>query len=253
MSSLFDLGGRVALVTGGNGGIGRGIALGLAQAGADLVILGRDEAKNSAVVEELRALGRRAVGVACDVRERAQIEAAFAAAESEYGRLDILVNNAGIAGGGPPEKIADETWAAVVETNLTATFQACQAAYPFLKASGRGKVINLGSEYSLFGGPNVLPYAASKGGVVQLTKSLAVAWARDGIQVNSLVPGWIRTEMTEAVRANERSYQRIIDRTPARRFGEPEEVAGAAVFLASEASDFVTGIVLPVDGGYAAS
>ena len=253
MSSLFDLSGRVALVTGGNGGIGRGIALGLAGAGADLVILGRDEAKNAAVVEEARALGRRAIGVACDVRERGQIEAAFAIAESEFGRLDILVNNAGIAAGGRPEEIPTETWDAVLGTNLTAMFHACQVAYPFLAASEHGKVINIGSEYSLFGAAGVLPYSASKGGVVQLTKSLAVAWARDGIQVNCIVPGWIRTEMTAGVQANERNYNRIVERTPARRFGEPEELAGAAVFLASEASDFVTGVVLPVDGGYAAA
>lgn len=252
MSSLFDLGGRVALVTGGNGGIGRGIALGLAQAGADLVILGRDEAKNAAVVDELHRLGRRALGVARDVLDRAQIEAALATAESEFGRLDILVNNAGIAAGGRPEEIPVETWEAVLGTNLTAMFHACQVAHPLLRASEHGKVINIGSEYSLFGAAGVLPYAASKGGVVQLTKSLAVAWARDGIQVNCIVPGWIRTEMTAGVQANERSYARIIERTPARRFGEPEELAGAAVFLASTASDFVTGVVLPVDGGYAA-
>ena len=253
MSSLFDLGGRVAMVTGGNGGIGRGIAFGLAQAGADLVILGRDEAKNTAVVEELRHLGRHALSVVCDVLDRSQIAAAFAAAEAEYGRLDILVNNAGIAGGGRPEEITQETWDTILGTNLTAMFQASQCAHPLLKASGHGKVINIGSEYSLFGSGGVLPYSASKGGVVQLTKSLAVAWARDGIQVNCIVPGWISTEMTRGAEEDPRSYQRIIDRTPARRFGHPEELGGAAVFLASHASDFVTGVVLPVDGGYAAS
>lgn len=258
MSTLFDLSGRVAMVTGGNGGIGRGIALGLAQAGADLVIVGRDEAKNAAVVEELRGLGRRATGVPCDVLDRAQLEAAFAATESEYGRLDILVNNAGIAGGGRPEEIPQETWDAILGTNLTAMFQACQLAHPLLKVAaagspGGGKVINIGSEYSLFGSAGALPYSASKGGVVQLTKSLAVAWARDGIQVNCIVPGWIATDMTQGVQENERTYNRIVERTPARRFGQPEELGGAAVFLASQASDFVTGIVLPVDGGYAAS
>lgn len=258
MSSLFDLSGRVAMVTGGNGGIGRGIALGLARAGADVVIVGRDEAKNAAVVDEVHALGPRALGVTCDVLDRAQIESAFAAAEAEYGRLDILVNNAGIAGGGRPEEIPQETWDAVLGTNLTSMFQACQIAHPLLKASGSassigGKVINIGSEYSLFGAAGVLPYSASKGGVVQLTKSLAVAWARDNIQVNCIVPGWIATDMTQGVQQNERNYSRIIDRTPARRFGQPEELGGAAVFLASHASDFVTGVVLPVDGGYAAS
>jgi len=253
MSSLFDLSGRVALVTGGNGGIGRGIALGLAQAGADIVVAARNETKNAAVVEELRALGRRGVAVPCDVLERADLEAAVRAAGEEFGRLDILVNNAGVAGGGRPEEISMETWSRVLHTNLTAMFEACQVAYPMFKAAGRGKVINIGSEYSLFGSPRVLPYSASKGGVVQLTKSLATAWAREGIQVNAIVPGWITTEMTQGVKTNESMYDQIIARTPAGRFGEPEDLAGAGVFLASAASDFVTGVVLPVDGGYAAS
>jgi len=253
MSSLFDLSGHVALVTGGNGGIGRGIALGLAQAGADIVIAARNEAKNTAAIEELTALGCRAVAVTCDVQDRAQLEAAVATAEREFGRLDILVNNAGVAGGGRPEEIPMETWDRIVGTNLTAMFEACQLAFPLLKASGRGKVINIGSEYSLFGSARAIPYSASKGGVVQLTKSLAVAWAADGIQVNAIVPGWITTEMTQGVKTNESSYDQIIARTPARRFGEPEDLAGAGVFLASAASNFVTGVVLPVDGGYAAS
>jgi 2-dehydro-3-deoxy-D-gluconate 5-dehydrogenase len=253
MSSLFDLSGRVALVTGGNGGIGRGIALGLAQAGSDLVIAGRNEEKNDATVDELVALGRRAVAVTCDVLDRAQVQAAVDAAQAEFGRLDVLVNNAGVAGGGRPEEIERETWDRVVGTNLTGMFEACQVAYPLLKEMGGGKVINIGSEYSLFGSAGALPYSASKGGVVQLTKSLAVAWARDNIQVNCIVPGWITTDMTQGVRENERFYQRIIDRTPAHRFGEPADCAGAAVFFASQASDFVTGTVLPVDGGYAAA
>ncbi|MEX2373228.1 MAG: glucose 1-dehydrogenase [Dehalococcoidia bacterium] len=253
MSSLFDLSGHVALVTGGNGGIGRGIALGLAQAGADIVIAARNQAKTDAVVEELRGLGRRAVAVPCDVLERADIEAAVRAASLEYGRLDILVNNAGVAAGGRPEEIPQETWDRVIGTNLTAMFQCCQAAHPLLKASGRGKVINIASEYSLFGSANALPYSASKGGVVQLTKSLAAAWARDDIQVNAIVPGWITTEMTQGAKSNEAFYNQIIGRTPARRFGDPADLAGAGVFLASAASNFVTGVVLPVDGGYAAS
>ena len=253
MSSLFDLSGRIALVTGGNGGIGRGIALGLAQAGADIVIAARNEAKNAAAVAELHGLGRRAVAVTCDVQDRAQIEAAVEAARSEFGRLDILVNNAGVAGGGRPEEIPIETWNRVVGTNLTAMFEACQVAFPLLKASGHGKVINIASEYSLFGSSRAIPYSASKGGVVQLTKSLAAAWAGDQIQVNAIVPGWITTEMTQGVKTNEAFYDQIIARTPARRFGEPEDLAGAGVFLASAASDFVTGVVLPVDGGYAAN
>ncbi len=253
MSSLFDLSGRVALVTGGNGGIGRGIALGLAQAGADIVVAARNQEKNAAVAEELRAVGRGCATVTCDVQDRAQVEEAVRTAEREFGRLDILVNNAGVAGGGRPEDIPMDVWHRVLHTNLTAMFEACQVAHPRLKASGGGKIINIGSEYSLFGSARALPYSASKGGVVQLTKSLAASWAGDNIQVNAIVPGWITTDMTEGVKSNQAFYDQIIARTPARRFGQPEDMAGAAVFLASAASNFVTGVVLPVDGGYAAS
>ncbi|MPZ97864.1 MAG: glucose 1-dehydrogenase [Dehalococcoidia bacterium] len=247
---LFDLAGTAALVTGGNGGIGRGIALGLAAAGADIVVAARNEEKTRAVVAEIEACGRRAMGVACDVLQREHIDAAVERARSEFGRLDILVNNAGVAGGGPPQSLPEETWDRVVGTNLKAVFQCSQAAFPLLKEGGRGKVINIGSEYSLFGSPNVLPYSASKGGVIQLTKSLAAAWARDGIQVNAIIPGWITTDMTAGAKSDETFYNRIVARTPARRFGEPEELAGAAVFLASHASDFVTGQSVAVDGGY---
>lgn len=252
-SSSFDLTGTAALVTGGNGGIGRGIALGLAGAGADVMVAARNAAKNAEVLAELRALGVRAEAVACDVLDGASIEAAVSATVAAFGRLDILVNNAGVAEGGRPETLPDEVWDRVVDTNLRAVFQCCRAAHPHLKASGRGKVINIGSMYSIFGSPRVLPYAASKGGVIQLTKSLAVSWARDGIQVNAILPGWITTEMTAGVASSGPMHDSIVARTPAGRFGEPEELAGAAVFLASQASDFVTGVALPVDGGYAVS
>ncbi len=246
----FSLTGKVALVTGGNGGIGRAIALGLAQAGADVVVAARNQDKTAGVLDELRTLGRRALGVACDVQHTEQLQAAFAAASGELGGLDILVNNAGVAGGGLPQQIAEQEWDRVLDTNLRAVFVACKLAHPLLCARGGGKIINLGSEYSLFGSPFVLPYAASKGGVVQLTKSLATAWAGDRIQVNCIIPGWIRTDMTAAVEASPAFAAQIKQRTPAGRFGEPEELAGAAVFLASGASDFVTGQSLCVDGGY---
>jgi 2-deoxy-D-gluconate 3-dehydrogenase len=242
----------VALVTGGNRGIGRGIALALAEAGADLVIAARDEARATEVAREIAALGRRAAAVRCDVTVDADIASAIEAARG-LGGLDILVNNAGVASGGPPAEIDEATWDLVVDTNLKASFRVAQAAYPLFIEGGRGKLINIGSEYSLFGSAGALPYSASKGGVIQLTKSLAVAWARDHIEVNAIIPGWIRTDMTAGVQTNERMFQRIIERTPARRFGEPEEVGGAAVFLASSASDFVTGVAIPVDGGYAAA
>jgi 2-deoxy-D-gluconate 3-dehydrogenase len=247
----FDLSGRVALVTGGNRGIGRGIAIGLARAGADVVIAARDEAKTAAVRREITELGRRCVGVRCDVTARSDVTAAVEAAVDQLGQLSILVTNAGIGGGGPPQSIADEVWDRVLDTNLKAVFVCAQAAYPALARNGGGKVITIGSEYSLFGSPRVLPYAASKGGVVQLTKSLAVAWAQDNIQVNAIIPGWISTDLTAGIPTNVPDlYDAIIRRTPVHRFGEPEELAGAAVFLASRASDFITGQSIVVDGGY---
>ena len=246
---LFDLSGRVALVTGGNRGIGRGIATGLARAGANVVVAARDEARTRDTVDELDALGGRAVGIRCDVQRHDDIEAAIARCEEEFSRLDILVNNAGVTSGGPPQHLDDETWDRVLDTNLRAVFQCCRAAHPLLRERG-GKIINIGSEYSLFGSPLGVPYAASKGGVVQLTRSLAVAWARHDIQVNAIIPGWISTDMTAPVEEREAFRDTIIARTPAGRFGEPDELAGTAVFLASSASDFVTGQSLPVDGGY---
>lgn len=247
----FDLSGSVAIVTGGNGGIGRGIALGLAKAGADIAIAARNLEKTAAVVAEIETLGRMAMGIGCDVTKRAEIDAAVARTIAELGHPDILVNNSGIAGGGRPEEIAEETWDAVLDTNLKACFQFAQAVFPSFKERGRGKVINIGSEYSLFGSARVLPYSASKGGVIQMTKSLAVAWAPDNVQVNCIIPGWIWTDMTGGIKDNQEFYDHIISRTPARRFGEPEELGGTAVFLASRASDFVTGVSIPVDGGFA--
>ena len=249
----FDLSGMVAIVTGGNGGIGRGIALGLARAGADIALAARNRDKLAATAAEVEALGRRCLALSCDVTIRADIEAAVAETTAKLGPPGILVNNAGVAGGGPPETIPEETWDAILDTNLKASFVFAQAVFPAMKELGRGKVINIGSEYSLFGSSHGLPYSASKGGVVQLTKSLAVAWAAANIQVNCIIPGWITTDMTAPAKANDVFYQQIIARTPARRFGEPEELAGTAVWLASRASDFVTGQSIPVDGGYSIS
>lgn len=246
----FDLTGAVAIVTGGNGGIGRGIAIGLARAGADVAIAARNESKTAAVVAEIEAIGRRCLGLHCDVLARAEIDAVVSAVVEKLGKISILVNNAGVAAGGRPEELAEEVWDRVVDTNLKAGFQFAQACHPAMLKNGWGKVINIGSEYSLFGSAGVLPYSASKGGVIQMTKSLAVAWARDNIQVNCITPGWITTDMTSGITRNETAFQRIVDRTPARRFGEPEELAGTAVFLASRASNFVTGQNIVVDGGY---
>jgi 2-deoxy-D-gluconate 3-dehydrogenase len=246
----FDLTGKVAIVTGGNGGIGRGIAIGLAQAGSDLVIAARNEEKTARVIEEIKTFNRRCLGIQCDVNNCDDIKTTVETTLQEFGGLNILVNNAGVSGGGLPQSIPEEVWDRVVDTNLKASFQFCQVAYPALVKAGGGKIINIGSEYSIFGSAMVVHYAASKGGVIQLTKSLAVAWAKDNIQVNAIVPGWIRTDMTAPVIENEAFYRSIIQRTPAGRFGEPYELAGAAIFLSSAASDFITGQSIIVDGGY---
>ena len=249
--SLFDLTGRVALVTGGNGGIGLGIAKGLAAAGASVAIAGRNPAKNAAAKAELEALGNPVHLIAADVTDEAACRAMVAETADRLGGLDILVNNAGVAGAGRAEQMELSAWRAVLAANLDAGFIAAQAAHPLMKARGGGKVINIGSMYSLFGSPFSPAYAASKGAIVQLTKSLAIAWARDNIQVNVILPGWIETEMTAGAMDNAAFNDTIIRRTPARRWGQPDDFAGAAVFLASAASDFVTGAVVPVDGGFA--
>jgi 2-deoxy-D-gluconate 3-dehydrogenase len=248
---LFDLGGRVAVVTGGNGGIGRGIALGLAEAGASVAILARNEEKNRAVLGELEKLGTRAVAIRLDVTRRADLAPAMEQAERALGPVDILVNNAGIAIMKGVLESDASSWDRVLETNLNSVFLLSQIAARSMVRRGRGgKIINIASEYSHFGSPMVPAYSASKGGVVQLTKSMAIELAPHNIQVNAILPGWIWSEMTAPVKELP-LYDEIIQRTPAARFGEPEELAGAAIFLASKASDFVTGATVCVDGGYA--
>ena len=250
----FDLTGKAAIVTGGNDGIGRGIATGLASAGASVCIAGRNEERNDQVRREIEKAGHAAIAVRCDVNAEADIAAAIAATEEAFGGLNILVNNAGIAELDAPEHMSDEAWSSVMETNLTSVFKFSRAAHPSLTKSGGGKIINIGSMYSIFGSPFAASYAASKGGVVQLTKSLAVAWANVSIQVNAILPGWITTDMTAPIRSDMPDlYASILARTPAGRFGEPEELAGTAIYLASEASNFVTGQSIPVCGGYSVS
>jgi len=250
VTALFDLGGRVALVTGGNGGIGLGLAQGLAGCGARVVITGRNAGKNAAAVT---ALGGDASAMVLDVTDRAACDAAVAEVVRLHGGLDILVNNAGINVRQAPEAITDEAWDAVIATNLTAMMRLCRAAHPALKASGRGRVINNGSMMSLFGGPHHLSYGASKGGVVQLTKSLAVAWGADNITANAILPGWIETELTVgAQQQNPALRDSVVARTPAGVWGKPDDFRGIAAFLASDAARFVTGTAIPVDGGYAA-
>ena len=249
---LFDLTERVAIVTGGNGGIGLGMARGLAEAGAAVIVAGRDQAKGGQAVRELQALGAKAAFVAVDVKSESSCRAMVRAAAHEFGRLDILVNNAGTNIRKRPEEYALEEWRTLLEINLTGAFACCQAAYPEMVRSGGGKIINIGSMMSIFGASFAAPYAASKGGIVQLTKALAAAWARENIQVNAVLPGWIDTDLTRQARQQiDGLHERVLARTPAGRWGTPADLAGIAVFLASPASDFVTGTAIPVDGGYA--
>jgi 2-deoxy-D-gluconate 3-dehydrogenase len=248
---LFDLSRRVAIVTGGNGGIGLGMARGLAEAGAAVMIAGRDAAKNDAAAKELTALGVKAAASQVDVTDEASCRALIKATVAEFGRLDILVNNAGTNIRKAPQDYTAADWHAVIDTNLTSAFLCSQAAYPELKNAGGGKVINIGSMMSIFGASYAVPYSASKGGMVQLTRGLAAAWAADNIQVNAVLPGWVDTALTRAARQQVQGlHERVLARTPAGRWGVPDDFAGIAVFLASAASDFLTGTAIPVDGGY---
>lgn len=248
---LFDLSGRVALVTGGNGGIGLGMARGMAEAGAAIMVAGRNAEKNAAAAAELQGLGAEAASVEVDVTDPASCEAMVAATKERFGRVDCLVNNAGTAIRKQPQDYDLAEWHTVLNTNLTSAFTCSQAVYPLMKAQGGGKIVMIGSMMSIFGASFSAPYASSKGGIVQLGKSLASSWAKDNIQVNTVLPGWIDTDLT--IRAREQVdglHQRVLDRTPAGRWGKPQDHAGIAVFLAGSGSDFVTGTSIPVDGGF---
>jgi 2-deoxy-D-gluconate 3-dehydrogenase len=249
----FDLSGRVAIVTGGNGGLGLGMAHGLARAGAAIAIAARDEKKGQAAVKELSSAEARCQFYSFDASSASSCRKLVESVIGDFGRCDILVNNAGMNIRKAPEQISEQEWHEILDVNLGAALFCAQAVYPHMKAAGRGKILNIGSMYSLFGAPTVAAYAASKGGLVQLTRSLAAAWAPDNIQVNAILPGWVDTELTRRARQQVAGlHEFVLSRTPAGRWGEPEDIAGAAVFLCSSASDFVTGAALPVDGGYSA-
>jgi 2-dehydro-3-deoxy-D-gluconate 5-dehydrogenase len=248
---MFDLKGRVAIVTGGNGGIGLGLARGLAGAGARVVIAARDAKKSAAALDELSALGSGALAIATDVTDESSVSELARGTLAQCGRLDILVNNAGINIRKRPEELGLAEWREVIDTNLTSAFLCSQAAYPALKAAGGGKIINIGSMMSIFGAGFAPAYAASKGGIVQLTKACASAWAKDNIQVNAILPGWIETALTRRAREQIPGlHENVLGRTPAGRWGTIDDFRGIAVFLAGPASDFVTGAVIAVDGGY---
>ena len=248
---MFDLQNKVAVITGGNGGIGFGMAQGLATAGARIVIAARNTAKSAAAVELLNTSGGRSLAIQVDVTDEPSVDRLFEQTLDRCGSVDILINNAGINIRKPVQSLALEEWQQVVATNLDSAFLCCRAAYPHLKSAGGGKIINIGSMLSIFGAGFAPAYGASKGGIVQLTKSLASAWAADNIQVNAVLPGWVNTDLTRKARVEvEGLHDRVLERTPARRWGEAADFAGIAVFLASAASNFITGVAIPVDGGY---
>ena len=248
---MFDLHGKVAVVTGGNGGIGLGMARGLARSGAQIVVAARNAEKSAAAVTELKALGADASAIAVDVTDKSSVDSLFAQVRERCGRLDILISNAGMNIRKPVQELALAEWHQVLDTNLTSAYLCCAAAYPLMKSAKAGKIINIGSMLSIFGAGFAPAYGASKGGIVQLTKSLAAGWAADNIQVNAILPGWINTDLTRKSRAEIAGlHERVLARTPAARWGDDADFEGIAVFLASAESNFITGTAIPVDGGY---
>jgi gluconate 5-dehydrogenase len=249
MNPLFDLTGRTALVTGSSQGLGFALARGLAQAGAAVVLNGRDEKKLVAAAEILRAEGARVTTAVFDVTNGAASAAAVAKIESEFAPLDILLNNAGIQRRAPLAEMSEEQWRAVIDTNLTSAFLVSRAVAPRMIARGAGKIINICSVMIEVSRPTIGNYAAAKGGLKMLTRAMAVEWAKHGLQCNGIAPGYFVTELNKALVENVEFNKWICGRTPAGRWGQPHELAGAAVFLASGASDFVNGQILTVDGG----
>jgi 2-deoxy-D-gluconate 3-dehydrogenase len=249
-SSMFNLEGQVAVVTGASRGIGRGIAGALAGAGADIVAVSRRPA--AALVTDVERLGRRCHVVTADLEDPKQVDAVIPQAVAAAGRVDILVNNAGIAVRGPAIDVSPETWHRVLQVNLHALFRLCQAAAREMLPRKRGKIINTASLMSFEGGILVSSYTATKGAVGQLTKALANEWAPHGINVNAIAPGYIATDLTRPLQEDAVRNPAILARIPAGRWGRPEDLGGAAVFLASAASDYVHGHLLAVDGGWLA-
>ncbi|MEL0324145.1 MAG: glucose 1-dehydrogenase [Rhodospirillales bacterium] len=248
---LFDLSGSVALITGGNGGIGLAFGKAMAEAGARVMVAGRNTKKNAEAVEQIQSLGTEADSIEVDITDPEACRRMVQETVKRFNSLNILVNNAGTAVRKQPQDISLEEFRLVMETNLTSAFVTSQAAYPEMLKVGGGKIINIGSMMSLFGAAFSSPYASSKGGIVQLTKSIACAWAKDNIQCNAVLPGWIDTELTQQARQQVPGlHERVLSRSPTGRWGVPDDHAGTAVFLASRASDFVTGASIPVDGGY---
>jgi len=250
---LFDLSGRVAIVTGGSIGLGRQMAQGLAEMGANVVLCARKKERCETTAEELRSLGVKSMALGCDVKDPASVKDVVDATIADFGRIDILINNAGTSWGAPVEEMRLEHWNKVIETNLTGTFLFSQAAGKVMIGQRKGKIINIASVAGIHGAPpefQAIGYHASKGGVIAFTKDLACKWGVHNIQVNAIAPGWFPTNMSKVVIERNKDY--FLKRIPLHRFGGDDDLKGAAVYLASSASDYVTGNVLVVDGGQTA-
>jgi NAD(P)-dependent dehydrogenase (short-subunit alcohol dehydrogenase family) len=249
----LDITGRVAVVVGGTSGLGRRLAVGLAEAGANVVATGRRADLVSEVAQEIRAAGADTLEQAADVADRASLDALCSAVVARFGGVDILLNAAGRSLKKPAEEVAEDEWADVLNTNLTGMFRACQAFFEPLKSSGRGRIINISSMASFVGFHNVTAYDASKAGVMGLTRSLGIDWCRHGINVNAIAPGVFKTELNAAFLEGTERGREMLMRTPMARFGHADELIGAAILLASDGASFITGQTIIVDGGYLAS
>ena len=251
--SQFALTDKIAIVTGSSRGIGRSIALGFAKAGAHLVILSRHLSQVEKVAEEVKSLGRKAIAIQADVSKRDEVDRLVGKTLDEFGRIDILVNNAGIS---PPsmraEDLPDNEWDKTMDINLKGVFICCQAVGKVMIGQKQGKIINQASIMGMTARTGVIAYSITKAGVIQMTRALGVEWARHNINVNAIAPGWVDTSFIEVVKENKKIEKAYLDSTPLRRFAQPDEIVGAAIFLASESSSFATGMTLRVDGGWTA-
>ena len=253
MTNCLDLSNRVAVVIGGTSGIGRAIAVGLAEQGADVIPTGRRENHIEEVCSAVELLGRQTLREVTDIRKRRSIDALREKVMQKFGRVDILVNAAGVTFKQPIIKVCEEQWSSILDTNLTGALRACQSFYGPLKASGRGRIINIASLGSYLGFFEVAAYCATKTALLSLTRSLAVEWAQDGISVNAIAPGIFPTQLNNDIVNGTTRGQELLMRTPMRRFGNPDELVGAAVLMASDGASFITGQCIAVDGGFLAS
>lgn len=249
---LLSLKEKVAIVTGGNRGLGRAIAIGLAEAGADIIIVSRNVEKNKAVEDEIKALGRKCISISTDLMKKESIDNMVEEAIKQFGKIDILVNNAGVSTTNFAFDVTEEDWDMIMDLNVKSLFFCSTAVAKHMKEQGSGKIINLASVAGAVGDVGISPYTASKGAVINLTRSLALEWVRYNIQVNAIGPAYIETDMNRDALRNEKVYNKIVGKTPMNRLGKPEELKGAVLLLASEASSYMTGQTIFVDGGWLA-